>query len=100
MLQGESMVLSRFRLSDIELATQKFSETCCIGSFPYGKVYKAEINAFDNKTSFAFEEKNDRESPKTRITAAIKRIVSKLSGQGKEEFFSEIETWTHSHGVT
>ncbi|XP_076940429.1 uncharacterized protein LOC143609604 [Bidens hawaiensis] len=94
MLQGESMVLSRFRLSDIELATQKFSETCCIGSFPYGKVYKAEINAFDNKTSFAFEEKNDRESPKTRITAAIKRIVSKLSVQGKEEFFSEIETWT------
>ncbi|KAJ0877552.1 putative protein kinase RLK-Pelle-CrRLK1L-1 family [Helianthus annuus] len=103
MLQGESMVLSRFRFSDIELATEKFSEIYCIESLPYGKVYKVEIDASDKKSSLEYEENNSCELPKTRITVAIKRIVSKISGQGKEEFFSEVEmrtSYTHPNIVS
>ncbi|KAD7478275.1 hypothetical protein E3N88_01411 [Mikania micrantha] len=56
----ETTVLSRFRLSDIELATENFVETCCIGLDTNGIVYKAEVNHYGyNK----------------RISVAVKRII-------------------------
>ncbi|XP_076895105.1 uncharacterized protein LOC143547601 [Bidens hawaiensis] len=95
-LQGETVVLSRFRLGDILLATDKFSEACCIGLHEYGTVYKAELDDFDNKSLLAFKEKSDSEWqktwPKTRITVAIKRISG--SKDVKQRFFSEIEMRT------
>ncbi|KAL8246502.1 hypothetical protein R6Q59_007718 [Mikania micrantha] len=40
--EEETTVLTRFRLSDIELATKNFVETYCIGLDANGIVYKAE----------------------------------------------------------
>ncbi|XP_076956610.1 uncharacterized protein LOC143631871 [Bidens hawaiensis] len=95
-LQGETVVLSRFRLSDILLATQNFSETCCIGLHECAKVYKAELDDFDNKSLLAFKERSDDEWPKTwpktRVNVAIKRISG--STDVKQRFFLEIERRT------
>ncbi|KAL8214566.1 hypothetical protein R6Q57_004015 [Mikania cordata] len=93
-LQGETIVLSRFRLNDILLATKNFSETYCIGFHPYGKVYKAKIDN-SNNSLLAFVEKNDCILPETHNNVAIKRIFRKASMQGKQGFFLEIEMRTH-----
>ncbi|MFS7990820.1 putative protein kinase RLK-Pelle-WAK family [Helianthus anomalus] len=89
MLQGETVVLTRFQLRDILSATDNFSETHCIGLHEYGTMYKADLYDFVDKSSLAFEEK-DR--PKTCITVAIKRISS--SRDAEERFFSEIDMHT------
>ncbi|KAL8239285.1 hypothetical protein R6Q59_015852 [Mikania micrantha] len=81
----------RFRLSDIEVATNKFSNTYCIGSGGYGMVYKAEIDHFDGINSLAVEGEVKDELPKKRSTVAIKRIFSRVDGQGEQGFYAEIE---------
>ncbi|KAM0065823.1 putative protein kinase RLK-Pelle-SD-2b family [Helianthus debilis subsp. tardiflorus] len=101
MLQGETIVLSRFQLRDILEATEQFSDVCFIGSHGDDKVYKAELDDYDNKSSLAFKGKNDTEWPKTRITVAIKRISS--SRDVKQRFLSEIEmrtTYKHPNIVS
>ncbi|MFS7990841.1 putative protein kinase RLK-Pelle-SD-2b family [Helianthus anomalus] len=93
MLQGETIVLSRFRLSDIMVATENFSDIYCIGLHEYGKVYKAELDDFKNKSSLAFKEKlNDSGWPKTRVNVAIKHISNGVNV--KQRFFLEIEMRT------
>ncbi|KAK1410892.1 hypothetical protein QVD17_37434 [Tagetes erecta] len=42
-LQGDTVVLSKFLLHDIVLATDNFAETFCIGLDTNGTVYKAEL---------------------------------------------------------
>ncbi|KAJ0860829.1 putative protein kinase RLK-Pelle-CR4L family [Helianthus annuus] len=93
-LQGETMVLSKFRLDDIKLATENFAETYCIGLDTNSKVYKAELNHFGNDSLLATEGENNGVPSKKGITVAIKRITSRKGIQGKEEFFAELETST------
>ncbi|KAJ0877546.1 putative protein kinase RLK-Pelle-SD-2b family [Helianthus annuus] len=95
-LQGETIVLSRFRLSDILVATKNFSDTYCIGLHDNCKVYKGELDDYENKTLLAFKDKNEREWPKARINVAIKRISNGVDA--KEWFLLEIEMRTsHKH---
>ncbi|KAL8201796.1 hypothetical protein R6Q57_010943 [Mikania cordata] len=49
-LQGDSMVIWRFLLSDIVLATENFAEINCIGLDMNGEVYKAVLEHFGNKS--------------------------------------------------
>ncbi|KAI3796911.1 hypothetical protein L1987_39598 [Smallanthus sonchifolius] len=93
-LQGHTMVLSKFRLSDIVLATENFAETYCIGSDRSGTVYKAELEHFGNDSSLATEEKNDGAPSSKQITVTIKRITSRTGRQGKEGLFSELKMRT------
>ncbi|KAJ0702798.1 putative protein kinase CAMK-CAMKL-CHK1 family [Helianthus annuus] len=90
-LQGDTMELSRFELSDIVLATENFAETYCIGVDSNGMVYKAELEHFGNDSSLETQGKDNGEPSKKRITVAIKRITSRKGVQGKEGFFSELE---------
>ncbi|XP_076908436.1 uncharacterized protein LOC143565326 [Bidens hawaiensis] len=93
-LQGETMVLSRFRFGDIQLATKNFSETYCIGLDTNSMVYKAELDHFGNDSLLTTEEKNNGIPSKERIAVAIKRITSKKDIQGKQEFYAELEMIT------
>ncbi|KAK9068291.1 hypothetical protein SSX86_012402 [Deinandra increscens subsp. villosa] len=90
-LQGETMVLSRFRLDDIKLATENFAETYGIDLGTNGMVYKAELNCFGNNSLLARKGENNGVPSKRRITVAIKRITSR---GGKKEFFAELEMKT------
>ncbi|KAF5776014.1 putative phospholipase D, protein kinase RLK-Pelle-LRR-I-1 family [Helianthus annuus] len=90
-LQGESMVLSRFRLGDINLATKDFAETCCIGLDPNSMVYKAELDHFENNSMLAAEGKDSDVRSKKHITVAIKRIKEKA------EFVAELEMAGYKH---
>ncbi|MFS7909301.1 putative protein kinase RLK-Pelle-CrRLK1L-1 family [Helianthus anomalus] len=60
-------------LSEIKLATDKFSERHRIGSGAYGQVYKAELKCFDGRT------------------VAIKRIFRRGDRQGAQGFLAELE---------
>ncbi|XP_022040052.1 uncharacterized protein LOC110942571 isoform X4 [Helianthus annuus] len=90
--KGKSLDHLRLRLTDIELATDKFSETCCIGSGGYGMVYKAELDHFDGMNSLKIEEKNKGEFRKKHSCVAIKRLHNRVDAQGEQGFVSEIET--------
>ncbi|KAM0005574.1 putative protein kinase RLK-Pelle-CrRLK1L-1 family [Helianthus debilis subsp. tardiflorus] len=80
-LQGETMVLRRFRHSDIESATKEFAKTCCIGLGTNGMVYKAVLDHFGNNGG----------SSKKHINVAVKRINGGKSKQGKQAFLAELE---------
>ncbi|KAI7738245.1 hypothetical protein M8C21_009776, partial [Ambrosia artemisiifolia] len=80
-LKGETVVLLRFRLSDIVFATENFAETYRIGLDNIGTVYKAELDHFDSNSSLATEGRCDGEPSKNRISVAIKRITSREGGQ-------------------
>ncbi|KAL8259619.1 hypothetical protein R6Q59_027572 [Mikania micrantha] len=90
-LKGRNLDHLKFRLNDIELATNKFSKTYCIGSGGYGMVYKAELEHFDGINSLAVEGKVKGDLAKKRSTVAIKRIFSRVDNQGEQGFFAEIE---------
>ncbi|KAJ0736028.1 putative protein kinase RLK-Pelle-LRR-I-1 family [Helianthus annuus] len=90
--KGKSLDHLRLRLNDIELATNKFSETCYIGSGGYGMVYKAELDHFDGMNSPKIEEKNKGEFRKKHGCVAIKRLHNRVDTQGEQGFVSEIET--------
>ncbi|KAK1410896.1 hypothetical protein QVD17_37438 [Tagetes erecta] len=86
-LQGGYVQLSRFRFSDIVLATENFAETHCIGFDTNGIVYKAELDHFGN---------NGLHQSIKRIKVAIKRITTSR----KQGFFAELEMGAynnHSH---
>ncbi|KAM0038585.1 putative protein kinase RLK-Pelle-CR4L family [Helianthus debilis subsp. tardiflorus] len=93
-LQGETMVLSRFQLSDIELATKNFDATYCIGLDTDSKVYKAELDHLVNGISSSTEGMNKGEPSKKHITVALKCIINKKGGRGKQAFFEELEMHT------
>ncbi|MFS8008968.1 putative protein kinase RLK-Pelle-L-LEC family [Helianthus anomalus] len=88
------MVLSRFQLSDIELATENFAATYCIGLDTERKVYNAELDHFGNSISSSTEGMNNGEPSKKHITVAIKCIINSESGRGKQAFFEELEMRT------
>ncbi|KAF5776018.1 putative protein kinase RLK-Pelle-CR4L family [Helianthus annuus] len=88
-LQGETMVLSRFRLDDIRSATKNFARSFYIGSDANGMVYKAKLDHFGNSNLLATERKKKGVPSKKQIT--IKRITSRKGIQGKQEFFAELE---------
>ncbi|KAJ0703194.1 putative protein kinase RLK-Pelle-CR4L family [Helianthus annuus] len=90
-LQGETMVLSRFQLSDIELATKNFAATYCIGLDTDMKVYEAELDHFGNSNSCSTEGNNNGEPSKKHNTVAIKCING---WHGKQAFFEELEMRT------
>ncbi|XP_076895116.1 receptor like protein kinase S.2-like [Bidens hawaiensis] len=73
---GKSLDHLKYRSTDIESATHGFSETCCIGSGGYGKVYKAELYHHDGINS---------------LRVAIKRISSREDKLGEQGFIAEIE---------
>ncbi|KAM0006009.1 putative protein kinase RLK-Pelle-LRR-I-1 family [Helianthus debilis subsp. tardiflorus] len=93
-LQGETVVLSRPRFSDLVLATENFAEKYYVGLDRIGMVYKSELDHFGNNRLLETEGKNSGEPSKKRISVAIKRITSREGGQGKQEFFEEIEMRT------
>ncbi|KAK9057851.1 hypothetical protein SSX86_022689 [Deinandra increscens subsp. villosa] len=95
-LKGKNLERLKFRLSDLELATNKFSNTYCIGSGGYGMVYKAELDHFDAISSTTVEGNVESELSKKRSTVAIKRIFSRVDGQGEQGFFAEIEMLSNS----
>ncbi|KAK9050844.1 hypothetical protein SSX86_030187 [Deinandra increscens subsp. villosa] len=90
-LKGKNLDRLKLRLSDLELATNKFSNIYCIGSGGYGMVYKAELDHFNDISSSTIEGKVASELSKKRSTVAIKRIFSRVDGQGEQGFFAEIE---------
>ncbi|KAM0065677.1 putative protein kinase RLK-Pelle-LRR-I-1 family [Helianthus debilis subsp. tardiflorus] len=90
--KGKSLDHLRLRLIDIELATDKFSKTCYIGSGGYGMVYKADLDHFDGMNSPKIEEKNKGEFRKKHSCVAIKRLHNRVDTQGEQGFVSEIET--------
>ncbi|KAM0065844.1 putative protein kinase RLK-Pelle-L-LEC family [Helianthus debilis subsp. tardiflorus] len=89
-LKVKSLDHLKFRLCDLELATNKFSKTYCIGSGAYGNVYKAELDHCGGIHSSAIDAKNKGKLPK-KYTVAIKHILSREDKQGKEGFLAEIE---------
>nr|XP_043608545.1 uncharacterized protein LOC122580338 [Erigeron canadensis] len=90
-LKGKNLDHLKIQLSDIEFATNKFSAKHCIGSGGYGMVYKAKLDHFDGNNLSAVEEKNNSELTKRNSIVAIKRISSRVDGQGEQGFFAEIE---------
>ncbi|CAH1429384.1 unnamed protein product [Lactuca virosa] len=89
-LKGNDFEHLKIKLSDLEFATEEFSEKFCIGSGGYGKVYKARLQ-FDGKSYSKIEEKNEGEFPNKDKTVAIKRIFSRADKQGEDGFIAEIE---------
>nr|KAJ0227870.1 hypothetical protein LSAT_V11C100018240 [Lactuca sativa] len=89
-LKGKDFEHLKIKLSDLEFATEEFSEKFCIGSGGYGKVYKAKLQ-FDGKSYSKIEEKNEGEFPNKDKTVAIKRIFSRADKQGEDGFVAEIE---------
>ncbi|XP_035836234.1 uncharacterized protein LOC110942590 isoform X1 [Helianthus annuus] len=90
--KGKSLDHLRLRLNDIELATESFSKTYCIGSGGYGMVYKADLDHFDGMNSPKIEEKNKGECRKKHSCVAVKRLHNRVDTQGEQGFVSEIET--------
>ncbi|KAK1406645.1 hypothetical protein QVD17_42137 [Tagetes erecta] len=91
-LQGETTVLFKFRLKDIEHATMLFNETYLIGSDKNGKVYEAEFSHsyIDNRSSLlTVGEKNEKRSIK-RIIAAVHR-TSKIGWQERQGFLADLQ---------
>ncbi|KAK1410884.1 hypothetical protein QVD17_37426 [Tagetes erecta] len=94
-LQEDTVVLSKFLLRDIELATKNFAETYCIGLDTNGTMYKAKLHQFvDNSTLGADV---DEPSKKRNITVAIKRITSRKGRRGKQGFLEEFEMRVYKH---
>ncbi|KAL9999210.1 putative protein kinase RLK-Pelle-LRR-I-1 family [Helianthus debilis subsp. tardiflorus] len=89
---GKSLDHLRLRLNDIELATENFSETYCIGSGGYGMVYKAELDHFDGINVSEIEGKSKGELRKKNSFVAIKRLYSRVDRQGEQGFVAEIGT--------
>ncbi|KAL8193832.1 hypothetical protein R6Q57_026074 [Mikania cordata] len=96
-LQGDTVVLMRFLLRDITLATENFAETYCIGFDTNGMVYKAKLDHFGNNTLLAGREENIGEPLKKLIPVSVKRITSKTGGHKRQEFFEEIEMYACKH---
>nr|XP_043633055.1 uncharacterized protein LOC122604230 [Erigeron canadensis] len=94
-VQGRTMVISRFRLSSIKLATKNFDKKYYLELDTYGKVYKAQLDHhFESNSLLAREEKSNGEPSKKRISAVIKRISGRKDEHGENRFFSEIEMHT------
>ncbi|KAL8246503.1 hypothetical protein R6Q59_007719 [Mikania micrantha] len=96
-LQGDTVVLMRFLLRDITLATENFAETYCIGFDTNGMVYKAKLDHFGNNTLLAGREENIGEPLKKLIPVSVKRMTSKTGGHKRQEFFEEIEMYACKH---
>ncbi|KAJ3693570.1 hypothetical protein LUZ60_009050 [Juncus effusus] len=78
----------KFTLSEIRTATKNFDESLVIGTGGFGKVYKGEIDKFENNN--------------TSTLIAVKR-ANLQSGQGLKEFETEIEMLSklrHRHLVS
>ncbi|KAK9063029.1 hypothetical protein SSX86_016899 [Deinandra increscens subsp. villosa] len=73
-LKGNDMDHLKVQLSEIKLATEKFSQRYLIGLGGYGMVYLAELKFLDGIR-----------------TVAIKRILKRGDGQGEQGFIAEIE---------
>ncbi|KAK9068983.1 hypothetical protein SSX86_013099 [Deinandra increscens subsp. villosa] len=90
-LKGKSFDHLRYRLHDIELATNNFSKKYRIGSGGFGEVYKAKLKHLDEINSLAIKEKAKAKISNKVSTVAIKRIFSRNDEQGEQGFISEIE---------
>ncbi|GJU15209.1 kinase-like domain, phloem protein 2-like protein [Tanacetum coccineum] len=90
-LKWKNLEHLKIGLNDIELATENFADTYCIGSGRYGMVYKAQLEHFDCTISSLKDGENKCDLPKKRSTVAIKRI---FNTQGEQGFVAEIETLT------
>ncbi|KAI3816010.1 hypothetical protein L1987_15695 [Smallanthus sonchifolius] len=84
----------KIRLNDIKLATNNFSHTYKIPSSGNYRLYRAELDHFDEEIHLFVEGKNKGEHPKSRNTVVIKRYPSGHHLLGEEEFFIEIEILT------
>ncbi|KAI3512288.1 hypothetical protein L1887_19603 [Cichorium endivia] len=84
-LEGENLNHLKIGFHDIELATKNFSQTHCIGSGAFGKVYKAELQ-LDSQNS------SECDLAKISSTVAIKCIFKREDTQDEEGFCAEIKT--------
>ncbi|CAI9260025.1 unnamed protein product [Lactuca saligna] len=93
-LEWETLEHLKIGFHDIELATENFSQTHCIGSGAYGKVYKAELKHVDGQNSSKIEGKNVCDLPKIHSTVAIKCIFKREDAQDEKGFCAEIKILT------
>ncbi|KAJ0750085.1 putative protein kinase RLK-Pelle-LRR-VIII-1 family [Helianthus annuus] len=77
-------------LSDIQLATNNFSEACKIASLNGLTLYRAEVDHFDIENHPSIEGKNAGDHPKIHNTIVITRYPYGPD-TGGEEFFTQIE---------
>ncbi|KAJ0599302.1 putative protein kinase RLK-Pelle-LRR-I-1 family [Helianthus annuus] len=79
-------------LTDIELATENFSEKYIIGDDEFGfyTFYKARLNHFDDEKSSSVEGKNNDERSKRENNVVIKRVNTR-NDIGEERFLTEIK---------
>ncbi|KAK9080865.1 hypothetical protein SSX86_000007 [Deinandra increscens subsp. villosa] len=94
MLQGETIILPRFRLSDIKSATNDFDETYRLGLYTNGTVYKAELDHSGNNDLLLTKGKNNSEPCKKHRSVAIKRFTGGNTMQVRQESFAELEMLT------
>ncbi|XP_071741969.1 uncharacterized protein [Rutidosis leptorrhynchoides] len=84
----------KIRLSDILSATNSFSEACIVWHEGHYRVYKAELEHFNQEIIGSVEEKYKSEPPKRRTTALIKRLFVRINQQKQRReslFLHEIE---------
>ncbi|XP_071739326.1 receptor like protein kinase S.2-like [Rutidosis leptorrhynchoides] len=92
--KGNNVERLRIRLSDIQFATENFSDVYCIGSGGYGKVYKAELEHFDVQCLSLNEEKQKEAWHQRRSTVAIKRIMNRQDDQDEQGFLTDVDLLT------
>ncbi|KAI3810573.1 hypothetical protein L1987_20193 [Smallanthus sonchifolius] len=92
--KGKKLEQLKIPLTNIQLATDDFSETYKIAYMDGFTLYRAELNHFDKENPSSVEGNNKGGHPKRHNTVLIKRYPDGHDGYGKKEYFTELETLT------
>lgn len=94
-LQEKKLEHLQISLSDIEFATNNFSETCKMhASGPYCTWYRGVVDHFDVENYPSIEGKTKGEPSERHNTILIKRIVARDDEQGEQSLYTEIDMLT------